>query len=698
MIGGFIITGSAPKKVAVRGLGPSLGNSGLSDLLADPTLELRGSDGALLIQNDNWQDDPAQVAQLTALGLALPHPSESGIVVTLAPGAYTAIVAGKNQASGLGLVEIYDADTAAASQLANISTRGFVQTGDNVMIGGFILGHSNGSANVAVRGLGPSLSQFGLSNVLADPTLELRDGNAALLIANDNWQDDPISAAQLTARGLASQHLLESGIFTALPPGAFTAILTGKNGGVGLGLVEIYGDLNVTTLTVTNTADGGAGSLRDEIAAAGDGDSIQFDPALNGQSIDLTNGELVIDKNITISGPGPNQLTVQRSLGTANAFRIFHVTPGHTVMIGGLAISRGADSGGGVLNDQATLTLDDCTVSNNGGVAFSGMSGGGIFNSGTLTITNSTITGNYLEVGNQFTGTGNGAGIYNDGTLAIDHGTVSGNSFLNIHPPGPMFGGDGAGIYSVGGAITISNSTVSGNHANREHGGIFNGGTLEIINSTISGNGARYSAGGIGNFGTVTISHSVLSGNSAYYKWFGLGGAISNIGTLEIHNSTLSGNSVDGGGGAINNSGATTITNSTLTGNFSVHTKTLGGGGLRNVDGGTLQIGNTILNSGSSDANFNNSATVISHGYNLSSDSGGGFLTAAGDQINTNALLGPLQNNGGPTFTHALLMGSPAINAGDLNVTPPPVYDQRGPGYPRVIGGRIDVGSFEVQP
>ena len=238
MIGGFIITGNATKKVALRGIGPSLRNSGLSDVLGDPTLELRNGSGALLFQNDDWQDDPAHAAQLIALGLAPTDPNESGIMAMLQPGAYTAIVSGKNQTTGIGLVEVYDADLAAASQLANIRTRGFVQTGDNVMIGGFILGH--GSANVAVRGLGPSLSQSGLSNVLADPTLELRNSNGMLLIANDNWQDDLISAAQLTAHGLAPQNSLESGIFASLPPGAFTAILAGKNGGTGIGLVEIY--------------------------------------------------------------------------------------------------------------------------------------------------------------------------------------------------------------------------------------------------------------------------------------------------------------------------------------------------------------------------------------------------------------------------------------------------------------------------
>ena len=183
---------------------------------------------------------PAQAAQLTALGLALQDPKESGIVATLQPGAsYTAILAGKNGGTGVGLVEVYDTNQAADSQLANISTRGFVQTGNNVMIGGFILGGNN-NTGVVVRGIGPSLAQFGLSPVLADPTLELHDGNGALLISNDDWQDDPVQAAQLSAHGLAPQDPKESGIFASLPPGAFTAILAGKNGGTGIGLVEIY--------------------------------------------------------------------------------------------------------------------------------------------------------------------------------------------------------------------------------------------------------------------------------------------------------------------------------------------------------------------------------------------------------------------------------------------------------------------------
>jgi glucose/arabinose dehydrogenase len=240
MISGFVVNGSQAKEVAIRGLGPSLAGSGISGLLADPILELRSPSGLLVMQNDNWQDDPAEAAQLTALGLALSDARESGIVATLQPAAYTVIAGGKNQTSGVGLVEIYDTDPAASSQLANISTRGLVQTGNNVMIGGFILGGHDANVQVAVRGIGPSLSKFGLNGVLADPVLELRDSNGTLLNANDNWTDDPFSAAELMAHGLALQDDHEAGIFASLPPGAFTAIMAGQNGGTGLALVEIY--------------------------------------------------------------------------------------------------------------------------------------------------------------------------------------------------------------------------------------------------------------------------------------------------------------------------------------------------------------------------------------------------------------------------------------------------------------------------
>ena len=240
LIGGFIVTGTAQKTVIVRGVGPSLNGAGITDALADPTLELRDSNGGLILANDDWQENPKQAALITAAGLALSDPKESGIAATLQPGSsYTAIVAGKNQTTGVGLAEIYDTNPGADSQLANISTRGLVQTGNNVMIGGFILG-GGGSTHIAIRGIGPSLAGLGLTGVLADPTLELHDGNGTLVVANDNWQDDPTSASQLQFHDLAPTNANESGIYATLLPDLYTAILAGKNGGTGIALVEVY--------------------------------------------------------------------------------------------------------------------------------------------------------------------------------------------------------------------------------------------------------------------------------------------------------------------------------------------------------------------------------------------------------------------------------------------------------------------------
>jgi hypothetical protein len=240
MIGGFIITGNDPKTVVLRGIGPSLADLGISDVLTDPVLELRGANGATIYSNNNWRDDPAQAALIQGTIYQPGDDREAVMIMTLQPGAYTAILTGINQTTGVGLVEAYDNNQTADSQLGNLSTRGFVQTGSNVMIGGFILGGNSGNTRVAIRGIGPSLSQSGLSNVLANPTLALHNSNGTTLISNDNWQDDPVSATQLSANGLALQNSLESGIFTTLPPGLFTAILAGQNGGTGLGLVEVY--------------------------------------------------------------------------------------------------------------------------------------------------------------------------------------------------------------------------------------------------------------------------------------------------------------------------------------------------------------------------------------------------------------------------------------------------------------------------
>jgi Calx-beta domain len=238
MIAGFIITGNSSKTVLLRGLGPSLVNAGLSDVLQDTVLELRSSNGSLIFKNDNWKDDQRSLIEGTPFQPT--DDRESVIVVTLPPGAYTTVLTGKDQTTGVGLVELYDISQAVDSQLANISTRGFVQPGANVMIGGFILGNGSSTTHVAIVGLGPSLAQFALNNLLEDPTLELHDGNGAIIASNDDWIDDPISAAALITNGLAPENVKESGIYVSLLPGQFTAILAGKNGGIGVGLVEIY--------------------------------------------------------------------------------------------------------------------------------------------------------------------------------------------------------------------------------------------------------------------------------------------------------------------------------------------------------------------------------------------------------------------------------------------------------------------------
>jgi hypothetical protein len=238
MIGGFIITGTTPKKVLLRALGPSLASFGITNFVPDPVLQLRASNGALIRQNDDWKND--QRSEIEGTVFQPSDDRESVIVATLVPGAYTAQVTNKLGAPGIGTAEIYDANVAADSELANISTRGIVQTGNNVMIAGFTLGNSIAPTNLAVRARGPSLSNF-FGNVLADPTLELRDANGALIKANDNWQDDPASAALLTANGLALPDPKESGIFAPLlAPGQYTATVAGKNGGTGIALVEVF--------------------------------------------------------------------------------------------------------------------------------------------------------------------------------------------------------------------------------------------------------------------------------------------------------------------------------------------------------------------------------------------------------------------------------------------------------------------------
>jgi glucose/arabinose dehydrogenase len=237
-ISGFIVTGSAPKRVGVRAIGPSLINFGVVAPLADPVVQLRRGDGSLLMANDNWKN--TQQVEITAAGLAPSNDNEAALIATLTAGNYTAIVSGKNGGTGVALAEVYDLDQAANSRLANISTRAQVGTDSNVLIGGFIAGRKIGATRVAIRALGPSLQQFGIANPLPDPRLELRDANGALLASNDDWQSNANQAALITGYGLAPPNNLESAIAISLAPGRYTAIVTGKNNQTGIGLVEIY--------------------------------------------------------------------------------------------------------------------------------------------------------------------------------------------------------------------------------------------------------------------------------------------------------------------------------------------------------------------------------------------------------------------------------------------------------------------------
>ncbi len=246
LIAGFIITGTDPKKVIVRGMGPSL--NGVNGTLADPILELHQGNTTLAV-NDDWKlksDGTSQQAEVEATTIPPPNDRESAIVMTLNPGSYTAILSGKAGGTGIGVVEVYDLAQGTNSQLGNISTRGFVDANDNVMIGGFIASGSgsSGYSRVLVRALGPSLSASGVQGVLQDPILELHDANGATTATNDNWktndQTQQPQESEVRATGLAPSDDLEAVIVAALPPGPGTAIVRGKNNGTGIALVEVY--------------------------------------------------------------------------------------------------------------------------------------------------------------------------------------------------------------------------------------------------------------------------------------------------------------------------------------------------------------------------------------------------------------------------------------------------------------------------
>jgi hypothetical protein len=452
--------------------------------------------------------------------------------------------------------------------------------------------------------------------------------------------------------------------------------------------------------TVTNLNDAGAGSLRQAILDTSAGGTVDFQPGLSG-TITLTTGELAITKDLTIAGPGADVITVSGNHGS----RVFEITASVTVALSGLTMADGfpgtGQSGGGIFN-HGRLTVTDSTVSGNQ----SDYAGGGIYNiGGTLSVTSSTLSGNTAGT--------SGGGIFNyGGTATVTASTLSGNS-------APIAGG---GLCNAGsGTVTVTASTLSGNSGGDDGGGILNDPTAKVTvtASTLSGNSAQH-GGGIDNARTLTVTNCALSGNSASTSG---GGVYNTGGTLTITDSTLSGNSAGAGGGIYNSFSTLTLTSSTLSSNSATT-----GGGIDNVGvsgpatvtltsstlsgnsattgGGIDNVGllavtrsrNTILAGNTAPGSPDISGPLNSQGHNLIGDGTGGSGFDPTDLVGTagkpiDPKLGPLQDNSGPTETMALLLGSPAIDAGDNTDAPP--TDQRG--APRIFNGVIDIGAYEVQ-
>jgi hypothetical protein len=236
LIAGFILTGDTPHQILLRALGPSLAKAGINDALANPVLDLRAADGSRIAFNNSWRF--AQEADIIATGLAPSDDHEAAILATLSPGTYTAIVRGRRATSGVALVEVYDLSGTGAGQLANISTRGFIDAGDHVMIAGFILAGGTGGSRVIIRAIGPSLAAAGIKGTLTDPTLELHDGNGVSIAFNDNWKET--QQAEIEATGIPPTDHRESAIVASLPPGPYTAVLASRDGSTGIGVIEVY--------------------------------------------------------------------------------------------------------------------------------------------------------------------------------------------------------------------------------------------------------------------------------------------------------------------------------------------------------------------------------------------------------------------------------------------------------------------------
>ena len=494
--------------------------------------------------------------------------------------------------------------------------------------------------------------------------------------------------------------------------------------------------------TVTSTLDdGSAGTLRAVIAAAAPGDTIAFDPSLDGQTITLS-GEIALDKSLTIQGPGASLLTISGN----NAGRIFDVAgaPGINVTVSGLTLTGGsADNGGAVLNAGETLTITSTVINSSHATS----AGGGVYNQGgALTLQGDTISGNSSAGGgggvfvaggtltssgntisaNTATASGGGLGA-NAATVTLQSDTVSGNSaggqgggldvtsapgpvqILGVTVSGNTAANGGGGIAADAGAgLTISGSVVNGNTATAGQGGglalTTAAGTLTIDQTTVSGNKALAGGGGgvslaNGGAGAVTLSNSTLSGNRAGSSGNGGGLLLQDAGgSVAVENVTAANNSAaDSGGGLFlqHANGSVQLVNSTLAGNSA----TTGGGLALGASATLTQLGSDIVannTASGSGADLSNAGTILVANDDLVENgfSGAAPSSQAGNIVGSDPLLGPLQNNGGPTQTMLPQTGSPAIDAGS---NPNGLAnDQRGAGYPRVAGTRADIGAVEA--
>jgi hypothetical protein len=493
------------------------------------------------------------------------------------------------------------------------------------------------------------------------------------------------------------------GHFTAsfsvpVPPGAYVAATATDPDGNTSGFSLC--DLVTSTPTVLNNHDSGPGSLRQVLAAANDGDTIAFDAALAGQTITLTSGELAIDKSVDIEGPGANQLTISGD----NNSRVFDVVrTGVTVTIAGMRmVSGGGLFGGALYIAGGSATLSDSILADNQATY-----GGGIYlASGTLEIDDCVVSNNAaMSPISSPSVSYRGGGLYiARGSTVVNQSTFAGNRAigadgahgLNGHfggaggPGGNGGQGAGGGIYVAAGSLTVTESTLSGNQAIGGNGG--DGGDSTMSNGGNGGNGGNGVGGGIDIAGgSAVITESTLAGNQTAGGHGGAGGSGNPPGAP--------GADGPGMGAALANAGTLSITGVTLSTN-AVMSVLGGGGGLATLAAGTTSIFNTLIAANTAPSAPDVSGTVDSQGHNLIGDGTGSGGYVGSDLVGTSGnpidpMLGPLQDNGGPTQTMALLPGSPAIDAGDN--TGAPDWDQRGSGFPRIVNGIIDIGAFEYQ-